>query len=241
MKLSIVTPVFRPDAEFFADCAESVASTVERLAGICEVEWVIECDGGAPGIDVPSWANVDLHVEQLRPGPTRSLALRRASGDLVMTLDCDDMLLDIVSLIEVLASRPEVGWVAASTVDLVTTGLMRARRPPWDEGPLPAGAVLDYWVNNDAFPFQGSGAFIARTDLVRAVGGWPNVMYADDALLAVAVSETAAGWFDPGPVHVYRRHDQQVTATADWAATREARIAETRAMFLAGRPGVTAA
>lgn len=232
MKLSIVTPVYRPVPQFFQECAESVMANIKRLAGFHEVEWIIEGDGLLAW--APEWADVSDHPHQLGSAATRNLALDRATGDLVLTLDCDDMLLDISPLIDLFAD-PATGWVAGRTVVMAEAALTtKESRPP---GPVPVGGVLDMWLADGAFPFYGAGPFIARRELVNEVGGWSGE-FADDVNVVVGVSEIAAGQISSSIVHLHRRHDSQKTATARWAETRPARIVAIQERFLASRPPV---
>lgn len=229
MKLSVITPVHQPVLRFFQDCANSVTTSIERLDGVHDIEWIIEGDG--PLRWAPSWADVGDHPVQLGSAATRNLALKRATGDLVLTLDCDDMLLDISPLIDLFAD-PTVGWAAGRTVVMAEAALTtKASRSP---GPVPVGGVLDMWLADGAFPFYGAGPFIARRELVNEVGGWSGE-FADDVNVVVGVSEISAGQISSSIVHLHRRHDSQKTATARWAETRPARIVSIQERFLAAR------
>lgn len=228
VNLSIITPCFDPNPVFLADTASSVRSLQGLLPLGWSIEWLVRFDGPLEHPLPQPARSVGLNGDRLGPAATRNAAFAHASGDYVMTLDADDMVGDMVNALRRLAADPGLAWVAGQSLDLHPDATMTGRDAPWPEGPLPVGAILDLWSSTGRFPFQGSGPFVARADVVRAVGGWSTPHgFSDDAILATKVSEVGRGWFTRSNLHIYRRHPAQRTATTEFAAGRAERVAAT--------------
>lgn len=166
---SIVTPFFR-HLDFFALCAESVATLIERSPGRV-AEWVVVSDD--PTIDparilavIP--ASIRDKIRFL-PCEGRNLGIvarlnqgiQASSGDWVLFLDCDDLLLP--SAVDVLThyilEHPEVRYISSAMIDIDEGGhILRFRHRSTDsESLLFEGMTAGHLkaVRRDAFEDLG--------------------------------------------------------------------------------------
>lgn len=143
--VSIITAAEKSRRDFLIEAGHSVAA--QELPPGWALEWVVQEDGADPALAEAvgqfPFASHQANRQRLRAGPTRNLALARARGELLRTLDSDDLLLPdaLAAAIEVFARHPEIHWVAAQADDLLPDG----RRAPFATsvatGPIPAGLV----------------------------------------------------------------------------------------------------
>lgn len=87
-----------------------------------------------------------------------------------------------------------------------------------------------------------------RRELALALGGWMALPGGEDTGLLLAASVVTDGFFINEPGLLYRKHPDQITAQADWAATGEwelrMHLIESRAVALrspSGQPSDLAA
>lgn len=221
--ISVITPVHSRGDRYLPETYESINS--QRLPEGWNLQWVIQEDGysGTPLAQVPDkpW----ISKGQGRPGGAaraRTLALLRAKGELLRTLDADDAFPDQETLardIAVLTAHSDLGWCVAPALDLHPDGSLHPG--PCDPAPgrLPSGVLLAS-LRGGALPVMGT-TMTAHTDLVRALGGWPALPGFEDAALLLACEAVSDGWMQEQPGEIYRKHATQSTAAAEYKNPQE--------------------
>lgn len=223
-KVSIITAAYAPSAEFLAETIASV--TLQELPSGWDLEWIVQEDGEHPVLEssfskIP-YVKYAANERQLGIPGTRNLALDRATGGLLRVLDSDDVLLPgaLSSLIPYFTSG-QIHWAVGQADDLMTDG----RRVKWEPlipvGVVKAGAVNDYAIENGGnWPIHCAG-LMARTDTVRAVGGWAGTPNDEDIVMFAALSEMCDGVNDESVTWLYRQHSGQITRTNAWRGNSE--------------------
>jgi glycosyltransferase involved in cell wall biosynthesis len=217
--VSIITAAYAPSAAFLAETIASVAS--QELPPGWNIEWIVQEDGDSPSLshhfDSIPYAKYAANGSQLGISGTRNLALDRASGGLLRILDCDDLLLPgaLSSLIPYFEER-NVHWAVGQADDLMSDGSRVAWDPLIPTGMVKAGAVNDYAISNGGnWPIHCAG-LMARTDTVRAVGGYADAPTDEDIVMFAALSEMCDGYNEPSTTWLYRQHENQATRTDAW-------------------------
>jgi hypothetical protein len=148
---------------------------------------------------------------------TRNLALTRATGELVFSLDSDDLLLPDALAVAIRAfdKYPEIHWVSAQADDLLDDSTRAPFPPLLPPGYVEVGAVSAFIEANDMVPIACPGLTM-RTDTVRALGGWAANPRWEDTALFVALAELAPGYITPEVTWLYRQHESQTTRQEDW-------------------------
>lgn len=217
--MSILTAAHAPSAGFLSETIACVAAL--EIPANWTVEWIVQEDGDEPRLgqllaDLPG-VQYAANGSRLGIGATRNLALERTSGSLVRVLDVDDLLLPnaVAELIPCFTDT-RVHWAVGQADDLMTDG----RRISWDPliptGPVKAGVVNDYAIEHGGnWPIHCAG-LMARTETVRALGGWAASITDEDLVLFAAMSEVADGYNHPAVSWLYRQHAGQATRTAEW-------------------------
>lgn len=240
MKISVITPVHAPSIPYLADAYESLRS--QELPAGWTWEWLVQEDGrtGKVAASLPDDPRV-LNGTGKPGGPAtaRNMAMARSGGDLLRVLDADDQLTPgaLAREIEILASRPDVGWTTCSVLDLMpdgsTIGWQHADPPG---GTLPQGDVLSYFRSNGYRLPVHPATLCIRRNLALALGGWMALPGGEDTGLLIAASVVADGYFIAEPGLRYRKHPDQITAQSDWTATEEwqlrMQLIESRAIAL---------
>lgn len=220
--ISIVTAVFDGGHRYLPDAFRSIAS--QTLPSGWTWEWIVQEDGrsGRPASMLPADHRVRYATgPRGGAGVARTLALARATGDIVRALDADDLLTDgaLARDIRTLTSQPEAGWCVSACLDLLPDGSLLSG--PYDP---PAGPLDGAWLREqyeaDRFPVVGTH-LAARTDLVRALGGWPALPALEALALALACSAVASGHMIAEPGGLYRKHVGQTTAQPGYAHEAE--------------------
>ncbi|WP_121751283.1 glycosyltransferase family A protein [Streptomyces sp. E2N166] len=218
--ISVVTPVYDGGAKYLREAYESVRDERARLPEGWEVQWLVQEDGttGRPLAVIPEepWISTGM-ASKGGAGVTRTMALPRATGELVRTLDADDVLLPggLARDIAAMEAHPEVGWCISAGLDLLPDGSMVAG--PYDppEGPLTYETLLTAY-DEDNFPVIGTH-LTARTPLLLAVGAWPAIP-AWEAIAAVMLCAAVSdGWMISTPGGIYRKHPDQTTSQSAYA------------------------
>ena len=146
------------------------------------LQWCLHFDAidPAPALGDPSFAPVadclvvSHSLERTGPARARNRALAGAAGELVSSSDDDDALgPSWFRLVELLAGQPAIVRVAGMSDDMDEDGAVSTAGAPagLTIGGCPAGTAAEPWLHGGAWPFSCC-ALMARTALVRAVGGW---------------------------------------------------------------------
>lgn len=220
--LSVITPVHAAGSGLLAETAASVHAA--RLPPGWSLQWVVQEDGDRATLrrtvlDLGG----DYDHNQARAGVsiTRNLALARASGELVFSLDADDELLPLglATMIDTLGAgaasadgeRLELGWVAGGHVDglgVPDRHWQPDRARLWRRGELldRGSGGLGFHPNN----------LLVRTSLLWRVGGWPALPGMEDEVLVLQLNGLAAGAAVAVPSVHYRRHPGQTVASPEF-------------------------
>ncbi|GAA3299789.1 glycosyltransferase family 2 protein [Streptomyces cinereospinus] len=173
------------------------------------------------------------------PGVARTIALARAEGAYVRTLDADDRLAPgaLARDLAVLEAEPDVGWVTSRVLDLLPDGSTVGFPTDPREGPVERGAVLDHWKAHDFRAQVHPASLCVRRDLLVALGGWMALPASEDTGLLLALNAVSRGWFSAEVGLYYRKWEGQVTGQSSHVDPdeRTARMAvvEARARALA--------
>ena len=130
---------------------------------------------------------------------TRNLALARANGSLIKSLDQDDILTAGVLArdIAILEIFPEVEWTTSRVLDLLPDGSTVGFDGDPPAGKLTPGSVHEYWRTHGFRASVHPTTICLRRSLVEALGGWMAVPGSDDTGLLIAASIVATGYFHP--------------------------------------------
>ncbi|MFF0149630.1 hypothetical protein ATK36_0002 [Amycolatopsis sulphurea] len=209
--ISVITAVYHGGHHFLREAYNSLVA--QKLPNGWSWQWCIQEDGdtGLPADEIPNDERVSYGIGLGgRTGVARTMALARASGMYVRTLDADDMLLPgaLTRDIETLDSVP---WCTSACVDLLPSG--KIVPGPYD----PTPGLLDpgrFYREHEADRLSVQAVtFAAHTDLIWALGGWPALTGAETDGLLLAAEAVAQGAFIGEPGLIYRKHAAQTTAS----------------------------
>lgn len=235
--LSVVTACLPSASEHLRACADSVSRLRSDLPDI-DVDWILALDG-------PGDVNVPQAVDQLIRLPVRrgvstarNIALGATRGDYLANLDADDEIVapGVAAALRELGDT-SLGWVACNR--LLTTGERTFHwhgRREW-----PVGSVAAEWSAPMAFH---SNTLIARTELVRRVGGWPGLAACEDLALALRLGEVAHGRSVEDVLIRYRAWELQATKSSTFVQEQTQAYAYIESMINAlrdslGRPAIS--
>jgi glycosyltransferase involved in cell wall biosynthesis len=202
--------------QFLGDAARSVLD--QELPTRWKLEWCLQFDGDRSSttveFDDPRVLR-GVNTTHLGTGPTRNLAIARSSGDVLVQLDGDDILLPgALSSLLPHFDDDAIGWVVGRADDLLLDGSTEAFVPAL-LGHTSAGLVSQFWLDNHLLPFHSAG-FSARRSLVLEAGGYLDLAAAEDVALVLAVTDTAPGRVIADPTTLYRKWPEQTTASSDY-------------------------
>lgn len=198
--LSVVTAV-APDRD---DYLTEAAASIRELRAELPVQWVVAWDGAATS-ELP---DADVVVEG-RPGSgiacTRNLTLAALTAPYVTVLDADDMLAVAgpVAACAAFDADPELGWVGLSRTFVDGAATKHTFADVRDFAP---GEFAEVWQAPLMFH---PNSVVLRTDVLRAVGGWPAVASNEDLGMILFASELTAGRKIPATLTRYRVWDKQ--------------------------------
>ncbi|MGD3109328.1 glycosyltransferase family 2 protein [Streptomyces sp. YGL11-2] len=219
-KVAVVTPTrLRPDR---------IPYLLELYASLRDQEvswqWVLALDGVSEE-GVPEVLRTDARVKVValpRPvgaGAARNFAVNEVTADWLTTSDDDDVLpAQSLSVRLRYAQKHNLGWCAGWSADLhpdrsITT--WRCSTPPGFHAP---GDVWRHWANpNSTIPI-GPTTLLARTEIVRASGGYAALPQGEDYVYLIGVTGAARGALLPTVVYHYRKHAEQMTAQPEYPA-----------------------
>ncbi|MGV9892068.1 glycosyltransferase [Streptomyces sp. NPDC003395] len=220
--ISVITPVYDGGDAYLLETYECVRAERERLPDGWDLQWLVQEDGttGKPLSHLPKepWISPGM-ASRGGAGAARTLALSRATGELVRALDADDLVTEGTLAREVLAmeDHPTAGWCVSAGLDLLPDGSTVAG--PYDppEGPLTYETLLAAY-DADRFPVLAQHLTV-RTPLLLAVGAWPPVAAWETIAVALLCAAVSDGWMLATPGGYYRKHAAQSTAQADYEET----------------------
>ncbi|MEU5242657.1 glycosyltransferase family A protein [Streptomyces asoensis] len=224
--ISVVTPVYAGGAKYLTEAYESIRDERERLPAGWTVQWLVQEDGttGQPLRPLPDepWISTGM-ASKGGAGVARTMALPRARGELVRTLDADDVIMPggLARDIAVMETHPEVGWCVSAGLDLLPDGSMVPG--PYDppEGPLNFEALLTAF-DEDVFPILAQH-LTARTPLLLAVGAWPALPAWETMAAVLCCAAVSDGWMVSAPGGIYRRHSGQTTSQPGYSEVADLR------------------
>lgn len=226
--LSVITAGYAPKADYLHETVASLLA--QELPVEWDFEWVFQEDGYSPSLaklarQVPQ-VRYQANYEPLGIATTRNLALSRARGELVRVLDHDDVLLPggLGRPLPLFATGLRPCWVLSNADEIDVDGVRRFHPPPLSTGEVPAGRMGAITDGVGRWSVYSAG-MTARTDSVRALGGWMAVPRSEDVGLVTALAEMCAGYIDPEASWLYRRHPAQAHLSPEWQA-RQAQSAE---------------
>ncbi|NEC14510.1 glycosyltransferase [Streptomyces sp. SID8014] len=238
--ISVVTAVHAPAVHFLADAHASLCE--QELPAGWEWEWVVQEDGRTEEVRAALPDDPRISFEQGRAGRAamaRTMALSRVTGRYLRVLDADDLLTPgaLARDIDVLEADPSLGWTTARVLDLLPDGSTVGFDSDPSEGLIECGAILAHWRTHEYRAQVHPATLAARSDLIRALGGWMALPASEDTGLLLALSAVSRGYFSANTGLLYRKWPGQVTGHADHseAVERAARMAvvEARAEALA--------
>jgi glycosyltransferase involved in cell wall biosynthesis len=211
-EISIITAVFDGGHHYLGEAYESLCA--QTLPRDWTWQWVVQEDGttGRPVRTLPTDSRISTGSGRAgRACMARTVALSRATGSLVRTLDADDLLTPgaLTREIETLTGNPHIGWTACAALDLQSDGTLTGVDTDPPVGPIDP-TVLAASYDARALSILGT-TVCARRDLVFALGGWPALPSSEDAGLLLALNEVAPGWFITEVGYLYRKHENQST------------------------------
>lgn len=223
--ISVVTPVYDGGNRYLREAFESIRDERERLPDGWDVQWLVQEDGttGRPLAALPSepWISPG-RASKGGAGAARTLTLSRATGELVRTLDADDMITPggLARDIAAMDEHSEMGWCISAGLDLLPDGSTVAG--PYDppEGPLAYETLLAAY-DEDRFPVVGTHLTV-RTPLLLAVGAWPSLPAWETVAVVLSCAAVSDGWMIQAPGGFYRKHSEQTTAQADYVGVTDA-------------------
>ena len=216
-EVSVLTPVFRPDREFFLEAWRSICAQ-EGLGW----EWVLQFDGSAQ--EMRSWLPDEIRDDpRCRPAAagnfgvaiTRNLGILRCRAPFVQCLDYDDILLPgaIAAALETLRADPELAFCFGDAVDMLPDGTFE-RRPAHKTlpvGRVEAGTISDWYLAGKPHRLI-FGSVMWRPEFVFAYGGWTALPVSEDFGLSFAVvSQHPIAFIGRDTMH-HRVHPGQFTA-----------------------------
>lgn len=225
--ISVITPVIAGKHQYLPDAYASLRA--QELPPGWTWQWVVQEDGRT-GLLAGLFPDERVSIGMGLPGRAavaRTMALSRAEGELVRTLDADDVLTAgaLARDIEILTAKPEFAWVTSACLDLLPDGDLRPG--PYDppEGELTPERL---WTGarRELLTVQ-SVTLATHTELLHLLGGWPALTGAETVALLLSLDAVSDGWFISEPSMRYRKHDDQTTQsdqywTVDEVGTRSA-------------------
>lgn len=208
-RISVITATeLNPDR---LDWLEELSS---QLAGYDEIEHILVLDGAdgsnlRPG-HVQGRVSLLPLAEKVGLAEARNAGLSLATGEYVICVDDDD-LISAEGLLKVrdwLDASPTFGWAAGKVVIIDEQG---NQDTIWDQpanvGLYRQGRLMNTWISvDDNYPLLHS-TILARTELVRSIGGWGAKAPGDDLHFMLGVTGKSNGSVQEHVVAQCRIHD----------------------------------
>lgn len=212
--LSILTPVRSGGCDYLEAAWQSLAGQVVDGG----IEWLLQEDGERPTDALQELAASDPRISYAfngappqGPSVTRNMALARARGRLIRTLDADDLLPagSLEPCAQRLIADRSLGYVVGPAVDLMPDGSRVEFPRVIPTGEIAPGTLLEAWVERGGKGAVHPAGLMARLDLVLALGGWMGLPGGGDTGLLLSLSQISRGWQMENDVLIYRKHDDQ--------------------------------
>lgn len=215
--VSVVTAVDPHRADHLPDTWDSLRN--QEMPDGWGWEWLIQCDSTdhtdqeMVRKQVPDDERISFAASRHGgPGIARTMALARAHGKLVKTLDADDQLTSGVLARDIAAhAEPGVQWSASRALNEHPDG-QRQEHYPWNprEGRIISGAAWRLYEREHRILVHPA-TLCVRYPLLLALGGWMALPASEDTGLLMALDACADGWFHTEPGLIYRRWAQQMS------------------------------
>ncbi|SDP96607.1 Glycosyltransferase involved in cell wall bisynthesis [Actinopolyspora xinjiangensis] len=212
-RISVITPVHGPSAHYLPEAYRSL--TEQTMPAEWDWEWLIQEDGDEgilPGV-LPDDPRIKPDSGRRGgAGMARTMALSRATGELVKVLDSDDLLTEgaLARDIEALSS-PHIDWTTSRVLDLLPDGSTVGFDQDPDEGILSRGTVLEHWRNHNHRAQVHPATLCVRTTVLVALGGWMALPASEDTGLLLALDAVTNGYFTSQCGLLYRKWEGQTT------------------------------
>lgn len=218
--ISVVTPVHTDGAKYLREAYASVRDERTRLPAGWEIQWLVQEDGttGKPLRELPneSWISTGM-ASKGGAGVARTMSLARATGELVRTLDADDVIMPggLARDINAMEEHPTAGWCVSAGLDLLPDGSLVPG--PYDppEGPLSYEELVTAY-SEDVFPILAQHLTV-RTPLLHAVGAWPALPAWETMATVLCCAAVSDGWMISEPGGIYRKHPGQTTSQPSYS------------------------
>jgi glycosyltransferase involved in cell wall biosynthesis len=154
------------------------------------------------------------------PGIARTMALARAQGSLIKTLDADDRLTQgaLFRDIEALtAEGADYSWTASRVVD-ETDGIKTphyAHDP--QQGIIRSGLVYRAYAKENYRILVHPATLCIRYPILIALGGWMALPASEDTGLLMALDSISNGYFISKVGLIYRKWSPQMSASPEHA------------------------
>ncbi len=220
-KVSIITAVTRPGLL----PALYEALTLQDVAW----EWLVQLDGEAiswvPQPADEKWlgderVQLERNARPMGSGTTRNQALMRASNDLILCVDDDDLLYPkaLGALCRALDKWPECfGAWGRCDVQRSTATESEVFRAWHVDGPIEPGTILRRFEDSGEFAVH-VGAVLWRRGHLIAVGGYGALPRSIDTNPFLACEALFPVCYVDVPVYLYRLHGQQMTQDESYKA-----------------------
>ena len=212
-QVSVIMLVYNGE-RFVAEAMDSIlAQTLSDL----ELIVVDDCSTDASAAIVRDYASRDERVRLVQLDHNQGLASARNSGiavsrgEFIAVMDCDDISLPrrLEKQMEFLQSHPNIGVVGTflQTASADLTGRKN------HEYPQQHAFIVLYWILSGGTTFAGP-AYMARRDILMSVGRYEESRrVADDKELFSRLYLKTRFANLPEALYVYRRHEEQHSAT----------------------------
>jgi glycosyltransferase involved in cell wall biosynthesis len=208
--LSVITAVHPPHAGWLETSGASILT--QELPDGWTVEWCVQLDDGAEATFSDPRVQAASNQTKLGAAQSRNLAVARASGDVLMHLDADDVLIQgALMRILPLYDDTTTAWVAVRVDDLIDGSVVS--RPHELSGAVEPGVVAARWLSDGHLPFH-SVAFTARRDAFLDAGCYPALIAAEDVGLVLAVTDRYRGVVLEDTLAQYRKWSLQTTVAS---------------------------
>lgn len=243
MIISVITAVDPKRAEHLPDAWESLRGQV--LPDGWSWEWLVQCDSTDEAAQQRVRALLPDEDKRVSfgasrtggPGVARTMALARAEGALIKTLDADDRLCDGVLARDIDACLQRgVMWSASRVLDDRDGELVEHFEDNPSPGRVRSLSAYIAYTKEDYRLLVHPASMCINYDVLVALGGWMALPASEDTALLLALDSLYDGWFHDEPGLIYRRWAPQMSAQpehvdeAELEARRSLIIARSRAL-----------